>query len=146
MTICSSETLTEATWQLAATTLSTRMIDYYGLAKRVSAAFAYAPHEYYFLPGYACNELIPYARDEDSEIYELVATGLWNAKMPLVRFRTGDLVRVGRGMNLDEIATESLDSMESSVGRVTTSSPRTAPDSWALITFLVASRTFSACK
>jgi phenylacetate-CoA ligase len=104
VTICSSETLAETTWRLAVTTLTTRMVDYYGLAERVSVAYAYAPHEYRFLPGYAYNELMPYARDEDSEIYELVATGLWNTKMPLVRFRTGDLIRASRGTNLDDIS------------------------------------------
>jgi phenylacetate-CoA ligase len=104
MTVCSSETLAETTWQLAVTTLSTRVVDYYGLAERVSVAYAYSPHEYRFLPGYAYNELLPYARDEDPETYELVATGLWNMKMPLVRFRTGDLIRVSGRVNLDEIS------------------------------------------
>jgi phenylacetate-CoA ligase len=103
VTICSSEALPETTWHLSAETLSTRMVDYYGLAERVSFAYAYTPHEYRFLPGYAYNELLPYARDEESEIYELVATGLWNTKMPLVRFQTGDLIRVRHAADADAV-------------------------------------------
>ena len=96
-TVCSSETVPESTWRLAADVLGSRLVDYYGLAERVSFAYAFEPGCYRFLPGYSYNELIPCGGGGDTDLYELVATGLWNLKMPLVRFRTGDLVRLNRG-------------------------------------------------
>jgi len=94
VTICSSETLPESTWMLARKVLATELIDYYGLAERVAFAYAFEPSAYRFLPGYSYNELLPYAEDGDAHLYELVATGLLNLKMPLIRFRTGDLIRI----------------------------------------------------
>ena len=116
VTLCSSETVPESTWQLAAEVLGTRLVDYYGLAERVSFAYAFQPSHYRFLPGYAYNELMPCGGDNDVDVYELVATGLWNLKMPLVRFRTGDLVRLSSGS--DPIAVSyGVDSFLGVVGR-----------------------------
>jgi phenylacetate-CoA ligase len=95
--LCSSESVPAPTWQLVAEVLGSRLVDYYGLAERVSFAYAYQPERYRFLPGYSYNELLPCGGDDDADVYEVVATGLWNLKMPLVRFRTGDLVRLSRG-------------------------------------------------
>jgi phenylacetate-CoA ligase len=116
VTLCSSETVPESTWQLATEVLGTSLVDYYGLAERVSFAYAFQPLQYRFLPGYAYNELMPCGRDGDADVYELVATGLWNLKMPLVRFRTGDLVRLRSGS--DPIAVSyGVDSFLGVVGR-----------------------------
>ena len=115
-TLCSSETVSESTWQLAAEVLDARLVDYYGLAERVSFAYAFQPSHYRFLPGYSYNELMPLGGDEHSDVYELVARCLWNLKMPLVRFRTGDLVRLIPGS--DPIAVSyGTDSFLGVVGR-----------------------------
>ena len=104
VTVCSSETVPESTWRRAADVLGSRLVDYYGSAERVSFAYAFEADSYRFLPGYSYNELIPFEEDSEADLYELVATGLWNLKMPLVRFRTGDLVRVSRGSDPDPVA------------------------------------------
>ena len=50
------------------------------------------PGVYRFLPGYSRVELVPFAQEGASTLYEIVGTSLWNLAMPLVRYRTGDLV------------------------------------------------------
>src|SRR5262249_14477493 len=97
ITLCSSEMLPDDLWQLTADVLGSRLVDYYGLAERASFAYAFEAGTYRFLAGYSYNELIPCRSDADADLYELVATGLWNMKMPLVRYRTGDLVRLRAG-------------------------------------------------
>jgi len=104
VTMCSSETMPESTWRLTELVLGSRLVDYYGLAERVSFAYAVQPGSYRFLPGYSFNELIPHGKEGDADLYELIATGLWNLKMPLVRFRTGDLVRLSRGSDPISVA------------------------------------------
>jgi phenylacetate-CoA ligase len=94
VTVCSSETMSASTWEAAKEVLGSRVVDYYGLAERVSFAYAHDPGRYRFLPGYSYNELIPFDANGDDDLFELVGTGLWNLKMPLVRYRTGDFVRL----------------------------------------------------
>jgi phenylacetate-CoA ligase len=103
LTICSSEVLSDQTWDLALAALDTVLLDYYGQAERVAFAYAFEPGAYLLLPGYSHNELVLYDREEDADLYELIATGLWNLKMPLVRLRTGDLLRVPRGGDLERV-------------------------------------------
>ena len=95
--LLSSELVPDDLWQVASDVLGSRLVDYYGLAERVSFAYAFQAGAYQFLPGYSYNELIPCGSDADADLYELVATGLWNLKMPLVRYRTGDLMRLRAG-------------------------------------------------
>jgi phenylacetate-CoA ligase len=91
----SSEILGPNTWRLARLALNAPAIaDYYGQAERVAFASAFAPGEYRFLAGYSRVELVPFAPEGDSMLYEIVGTSLWNLAMPLVRYRTGDLVRL----------------------------------------------------
>jgi len=94
LTVCSSETLTRATCEAATRALGTRILDYYGQAERVAFASGNPVEGYRFHPGYSVNELHPLEEDGDSVIYELIATGLSNDVMPLVRYRTGDKVRL----------------------------------------------------
>lgn len=87
--LTSSEVLHPQVWRLAERVLGCRLVDYYGQAERVGFAWAAAPREYRFLPGYAHVELVPAGNGH----YEIVGTALWNHAMPLVRYRTGDLIR-----------------------------------------------------
>lgn len=48
-------------------------------------------------------ELIPSEEEEDAVLYEVVGTNLWNRKMPLVRYRTGDLIRLPKGLSTSQI-------------------------------------------
>jgi phenylacetate-coenzyme A ligase PaaK-like adenylate-forming protein len=96
LTVCSSETLTQATCEAASRALGTRILDYYGQAERVAFASGNPIEGYFFHAGYSVNELHPLEADGDTIVYELIATGLANDVMPLVRYRTGDKVRLAR--------------------------------------------------
>jgi len=89
----SSEVLGPRAWKLARQALSEPAIaDYYGQAERVAFAAAFEPGVYTFVPGYSAVELVPFAAQGENTLYEIVGTSLWNLAMPLVRYRTGDLV------------------------------------------------------
>ena len=92
--LTSSEVLHPPVWRLAERTLGCRLADYYGQAERVAFAYALAPGEYRFLAGYSHVELVATRSEGPHTFYEIVGTGLWNHAMPLVRYRTGDLIRL----------------------------------------------------
>lgn len=106
--LTSSEVLKPAAWSLARDVLGCRIADYYGQAERVAFAYAFAPREYYFLPGYSHVEFLRHdskllpegGRDR---LYEVIGTAFWNSSMPLVRYRTGDLVRLPAEWGLREL-------------------------------------------
>jgi phenylacetate-CoA ligase len=86
----SSELLPTEHRKTAIETLGCKLVDYYGQAERVNFAYSFEPESYLFSPAYAYNELLPI---EDSFVFEIVGTAFWNLAMPLVRYRTGDLIR-----------------------------------------------------
>ena len=95
----SSEVLRPSAWNMARDTLGCRQIDYYGQAERCAFAYASAPREYRFLPGYSHVEFAPHdsrvlPSGSNERLYEIIGTTYWNTLMPLVRYRTGDLVRL----------------------------------------------------
>ncbi|HTU66040.1 MAG TPA: hypothetical protein VMF52_08830 [Steroidobacteraceae bacterium] len=97
--LTSSEVLKPAAWALAREVLGCRIADYYGQSERIAFAYAFAPREYRFLPGYSHVEFVrhdsPLLPEGSNELlYEIVGTSFWNSLMPLVRYRTGDLVRL----------------------------------------------------
>lgn len=105
--VCSSEMLNPHVWQEAQRLLGCSLLDYYGLAERTALAYATRPGEYRFLPGYAHVELVPIGEDEGRSIYEIVGTSLWNQAMALVRYRSGDLIRIPsawRAAELEELS------------------------------------------
>jgi phenylacetate-CoA ligase len=100
----SSEVLGPGAWRLAQQALGAPAIaDYYGQAERVAFAAAFEPGVYRFLPGYANVELLPFAAQGDTTLYEIVGTSLWNLAMPLVRYRTGDLVSLSSAWGAAEL-------------------------------------------
>jgi phenylacetate-CoA ligase len=92
--LSSSEMLSETAWRLAQHVLGCRVVDYYGQAERVafSVADQFARHR--FLAGYGFVELIPLRAEDEYREFEIVGTSLWNSTMPLVRYRTGDCIRL----------------------------------------------------
>jgi phenylacetate-CoA ligase len=74
--------------------LGCKIADYYGQAERIAFAYGFAPTQYFFLPGYSFVELIPHSSDGSAPAFEIVGTSLWNDAMPLIRYRTGDLLRL----------------------------------------------------
>jgi phenylacetate-CoA ligase len=74
--------------------LGCKLLDYYGQAERVAFAYATEPGSYKFLPGYAHVEFERAGHEGDHHLYEIIGTPLWNQSMALIRYRTGDLIRV----------------------------------------------------
>jgi phenylacetate-CoA ligase len=101
--LCSSEVLHDRVWNAARDRLNCRLLDYYGQAERVAFAYATEPGSYRFLPGYAHVEFEPAGREGDDNLYEIIGTPLWNQSMALIRYRTGDLIRVPSSWGLREL-------------------------------------------
>jgi len=87
-----SELLRPNVWRLVQATLRCELLDYYGQAERVAFAYAQRLGQYRFFPGYAHVELHPVATEANQTLHEIVGTNLWNPRMPLPRYRTGDLI------------------------------------------------------
>jgi phenylacetate-coenzyme A ligase PaaK-like adenylate-forming protein len=105
--MCSSEVLHAPVWDLAIRQLNCSLLDYYGQAERVAFAYATARGEYRFLPGYAHLEFRRVGAEGDLATYEIIGTSLWNSAMPLIRYATGDLIRLPMNWGsreLDELA------------------------------------------
>ena len=106
LVLSSSEVLGATLRDAARRQFGARVLDYYGQAERVAFAWALDDGPYRFLPGYSRVELIPVARNGET-LLEIVGTSLWNEAMPLVRYRTGDLIRLegaAENRELEEIA------------------------------------------
>lgn len=104
--VCSSEVLSPAVREAARDWTGAAVADYYGQAERVAFAWSDRSGEYRFLPGYAHVELRPADADAGGARYEVVGTPLWNRSMPLVRYRTGDLIETPAP--LDEAEREAI--------------------------------------
>jgi phenylacetate-CoA ligase len=104
LTACGSEILTKATADMARAALATRVIGYYGQAERVAWAYGDPHHGFRFLPSYSVNELRLVESSGELDTYEIVGTGLWNTAMPLVRYATGDRIRVRKGASPAAVA------------------------------------------
>src|SRR5262245_5167546 len=92
--VCASETLHSYQRARIESAFNTKVWDWYGLTELVGNASQCELHEgYHISMEQGCFEVL----DEDGipvepgEIGEIVATGLHNFSMPLLRYRTGDL-------------------------------------------------------
>ncbi|GIV21193.1 MAG: capsular polysaccharide biosynthesis protein CapK [Armatimonadota bacterium] len=103
LVVTSSEVLTPQTRKLAQEVLGAELVDYYGQAERVAFAYSFQEGDYRFLAGYAFVELLPAGEEKDAALYEIAGTNLWNLKMPLVRYRSGDLIRLPKGLSEHQI-------------------------------------------
>ncbi len=83
--------------------LGCRWIDYYGQAERLGFAYQIDTEGYRFLPGYAYVELLPVESEGDETLHEIVGTTLWNLAMPLLRYRTGDLIRLPACLSQEQL-------------------------------------------
>jgi phenylacetate-CoA ligase len=92
LVLASSEVLSPWVRAAATAAFGCRVADYYGQAERVAFAWSVRPGEYRFLPGYSAVELVPAPDAGEGARYEVVGTVLWNEAMPLVRYRTGDII------------------------------------------------------
>lgn len=87
---CSSEMLDTPTLEAARARLGARVIDFYGHAERLVAAFSIDGQDWRFVPAYGHIELLP---DSDG-LARIIATSLRTDGQIFVRYDTGDLARV----------------------------------------------------
>ncbi|HET9863394.1 MAG TPA: hypothetical protein VFP37_08110 [Steroidobacteraceae bacterium] len=111
--VTSSEVFRADAWLLTERMLGARIVDYYGQAERVAFAYATAPREYRFSCAYSYVEFVPYdgpalPRGTPYRLYEVVGTSYWNNVLPIVRYRTGDLIRVPASWGAAELEELSL--------------------------------------
>ncbi len=116
LTVCGSEVLTRETCELARRALGTRVVSYYGQAERVAWAQGDPESGYRFLPSYGVVELRFVESAADGDLYEVIGTGLWNRAMPLVRYLTGDRIRLRPGGSAAAVA-EGRESFPEILGR-----------------------------
>ena len=85
----SSESLSEEQRNFIEKTFNTKIFDWYGQAERVCAIAQCSKGTYHIVEDYAITEFI-----ETDEGLELVGTPLFNYIMPLIRYKTGDIVEL----------------------------------------------------
>lgn len=92
--VSSSEVLTPELHSEAARAFKVPVLDYYGQAERVCLSYSIDGKSHYFVPVYGRVELRHSYDDEMYGLHEIIGTSYWNAAQPLVRYATGDLVRI----------------------------------------------------
>jgi phenylacetate-coenzyme A ligase PaaK-like adenylate-forming protein len=88
--LCSSEMLSAHTLNRARSRFGAKVIDFYGHAERVVAAWSVDGGAWRFVPAYGYVELLP----ERNGLASIIATSLWDHGQLFIRYRTGDLVSV----------------------------------------------------
>ena len=94
--LTSSETLGENERAMISEAFECAVYDFYGNAERVCCIHTCEKGRYHIIPEYGLTELVR-ADFPNDDCYRIVATGFWNKAMPLVRYDTGDLVKLGEG-------------------------------------------------
>ena len=136
--LTSSETLYPQQREIIEKIFSCKIFDYYGMAERVVFATECEKHEGQHLNmEYGITELISKDGEsvEDGTIGRIVATGLHNYGMPLIRYKTGDVSAIknikcscGREMPLlENVTTKAEDIVTTKDGRYISSSALTHP-------------------
>lgn len=88
--VTSSEALIDSDRKLIEERFGCKVFDWYGSFERVAAVGTCEQGTYHLLTDYSYVELEP----SGNGVYELIGTGFNNYLMPLVRFRTGDLLEL----------------------------------------------------
>jgi phenylacetate-CoA ligase len=90
--VTSSETLLEHQKRIIQKVFGTRVFDWYGQFERVIFIGTCEFGSYHIFPDYGITEFRPAYENNGQTFYELVGSGFINSIMPLIRYRTGDLV------------------------------------------------------
>ena len=88
LVMTSSETLRPGLRQKTRTVLGAELLDHYGMAERVSAAYSLEDGVYWFVFPYAATELLS---EGESNKMRIIGSALWNKAQPLIRYDTGDI-------------------------------------------------------
>lgn len=84
----SSETFSPGLKRFVEDTFQAKVYDWYGQSERVAAIGHCVDGNYHIQEDYSLVELVPAGKQ-----YEIVGTHLFNEVMPLLRYKTGDLVK-----------------------------------------------------
>lgn len=87
LVITSSETLQPGLRARVRAVFGAALLDHYGMAERVSAAYSLEDGVYTFIFPYAATELIA----EGENTCRVIGSALWNTVQPLLRYDTGDI-------------------------------------------------------
>ena len=87
LAITSSETLQPGLRGRVRTVFGAALLDHYGMAERVSAAYSLEDGVTTFVFPYAATELIP----EGEDSCRVIGSALWNTVQPLLRYDPGDI-------------------------------------------------------
>ena len=93
----SSETLYEHQKSLIERTFKVRIFDWYGQFERVIFIGTCEFGNCHIFPDYGVTEFMPVSGADGKEYYELIGTGFNNKIMPLIRYRTNDIVTLTDG-------------------------------------------------
>jgi phenylacetate-CoA ligase len=83
----SSETLRPGLRKRVRDTFGAALLDHYGMAERVAAAYSLEDGEYRFVFPYGAPELVA----ENGGTARILGSSLWNKAQPLIRYDTGDI-------------------------------------------------------
>jgi phenylacetate-CoA ligase len=89
----SSETLRPGLRKRVRATFGAALLDHYGMAERVAAAYSLEDGDYRFVFPYGAAELCI----EASGTARIIGSSLWNRAQPLVRYDTGDIALLPEG-------------------------------------------------
>ncbi|HVM84021.1 MAG TPA: hypothetical protein VMW18_09045 [Candidatus Binatia bacterium] len=103
LVITSSEMLRPGLRQRARSVFGAELLDHYGMAERVSAAYSLEDGVYWLIFPYGATELIGDCEGKDGKA-RIVGSALWNRAQPLIRYDTGDIALLPAGNpNLERI-------------------------------------------
>jgi phenylacetate-CoA ligase len=88
--VTSSESLSDTQRAAVERRFGCKVFDWYGQFERVAAIGTCEHGTYHLMSDYSLSELVP----AEGGLYEIVGTGFNNLAMPLIRYRTGDLVEL----------------------------------------------------
>lgn len=88
--ITSSESLSDDQRETIERVFRCKVFDWYGQFERVAAIGTCEHRRYHLISDYGFTELVPVK----GGLFEIVGTGFNNWAMPLIRYRTGDLVEI----------------------------------------------------
>jgi phenylacetate-CoA ligase len=93
LVITSSETLRPGLRARVREVFGAALLDHYGMAERVSAAYSLEDGAYTFVFPYAATELMA----EGENTCRVIGSALWNSVQPLLRYDTGDIALMPPG-------------------------------------------------
>ncbi|HVZ02914.1 MAG TPA: hypothetical protein VHA35_25615 [Dongiaceae bacterium] len=99
LVITSSEMLRPGLRDRVKRAFGASLIDYYGMAERVSAAYSVEDGAYRFIFPYGLTELLEIAPGR----YRIVGTGFWNHRQPLRRYDTEDIALLPAGATPEQL-------------------------------------------